>query len=114
MVRIIFGYTYRTIIAGEETLIRFYPISETPKAIGVLRVHKWNKLPQKIAPYVYETSGGTRAIELGRHDGEGFLMTDPNPHYWFPKSQCEVSATEIVIPGWLARKYNLHLLEEVE
>ena len=108
-----FGKTYRADVYPEPVVIRYFFIAETKKAIGILPVHKWKKLPRKVAPFVYETEGGQRLIEFGRYDGEGFLCADPHILQWLPKSQIQYDNDKVIIPQWLAKKNGFDLLEEV-
>jgi len=105
---IIWGETY--IHEPTRTVFRAYPLLETAKALGIMVLNDAKEIKQQMREKY--GSKWKREYEdfLKRHQ---FIDVDDfcgsyEPSWWFPKSQVKFDNRFIVIPEWLAKKYNLH------
>lgn len=96
--KIIFGVEYEllrdTPLFKKGERLRFYPIAETEKAIGIARA--WELSP---------TSRPSQEVVVV----DGYAVPI-NPTFWLPKSQIVETVSHVEVPTWLAKKVGVNIL----
>lgn len=52
-------------------------------------------------PYIFDNN------EVIRETDKAVLIKKKGKNIWLPKSVCQFDGTYVMVPGWLAKKYDL-------